>query len=248
MTIAQMIADTVAVADHLRDRFGQDRSLLLGHSWGSFLGIQVAAAAPERFHAYIGVGQVSWQLRSEVMAREYLLDRYRAQGDRAMVRKIEAAPASLSDGLSKAWLRLRDTAMHGLRVGTTRDMTSVITGVFLPVWQCRAYTLQDKVAIWRGLAFSRRHLWDDFIATDLTALVDTLDLPVYFFLGQNDFTANHTLARQFFDGISAPGKGFYTFENSAHGPVFEEPQRAREILGQDVLAGVNHLADGQRAP
>ena len=88
MTIAQMIADTIAVADYLRDRFRQQKIILLGHSWGSFLGIQVAAAAPERFHAYIGMGQVSWQLRSEVAARSYLLDQYRAKGDIAMVRKI----------------------------------------------------------------------------------------------------------------------------------------------------------------
>lgn len=246
MTVAQMIADTIAVADYLRDRFGQAKIYLLGHSWGSFLGIQVAAAAPERFHAYIGMGQVSYQLRSEVAARGYLLEQYRAQGNTAMVRKLEAAPASLTDGLSAAWLNLRDKAMHGLRVGTTRDMTSVITGVFIPVWLCRAYTLKDKIDIWRGMSFSKGFLWDDFIATDLTALFDRIDLPMYFFTGQYDFTANHTLARQFFDQISAPVKGFYTFENSAHSPVFEEPRRAREVLVQDVLAGVNHLADGQR--
>jgi pimeloyl-ACP methyl ester carboxylesterase len=49
MTMAQMISDTVEVADYLRARFGQDRILLLGHSWGAYLGIQVAAAAPDRF-------------------------------------------------------------------------------------------------------------------------------------------------------------------------------------------------------
>lgn len=45
-TMAQMIADTIEIADHQRDRFGQDRIVLLGHSRGSHLGIQVAAAAP----------------------------------------------------------------------------------------------------------------------------------------------------------------------------------------------------------
>jgi hypothetical protein len=38
-------------------------------------------------------------------------------------------------------------------------------------------------------------------------------------------------------------KGFYTFENSAHSPMFEEPQRTVEILLTDVLAGSNSLAD-----
>ena len=54
----QMIADTIEVADHLRDRFGQDRIILFGHSWGSYLGIQVAAAVPDRFLDYVGIAQI----------------------------------------------------------------------------------------------------------------------------------------------------------------------------------------------
>ncbi|TCM78085.1 alpha/beta hydrolase [Rhodovulum steppense] len=244
MTVAQMIADTVAVADYLRDRFQQDKIYLLGHSWGSFLGIQVAAAAPERFHAYVGMGQVSYQLQSEVAANAFLLEQYRALGDTAMVRRLEAAPVSRADGLSDAWLRVRDDAMHRLGVGTTRDMRSVISGVFIPVWRCRAYTICEKIAIWRGMAWSRRFLWDEFIATDLTTRIHRLDLPVYFFTGAHDLTANHDLSRMYFDQIDAPVKGFYTFDASAHSPLFEEPLRAREILRQDVLFNRVRLADG----
>jgi pimeloyl-ACP methyl ester carboxylesterase len=244
MTVAQMIADTIAVTHYLRQRFGKDRIYLLGHSWGSFLGIQVAAAAPELYHAYIGMAQVSWQLRSEVRAHRYMLDQYRARGDAAMVRRLMAAPASMTEGLSPAYLRLRDAAMHGLGVGTTRDMASVITGVFVPVWRCRAYTLGEKVNIWRGMSYSRGFLWNNFIETDLTTHIQNLDLPVYFFTGIYDFTANHHLAREYFDQIKAPLKGFYTFRNSAHSPVFEEPQHARDLLLQDVLRRGNRLADG----
>jgi hypothetical protein len=38
-------------------------------------------------------------------------------------------------------------------------------------------------------------------------------------------------------------KGFYTFEHSAHSPLFEEPDKVQRILREDVLAGVNSLAD-----
>jgi len=245
MTVAQLIADTIAVTDYLRERFDQDKIILLGHSWGSFLGVQVAAAAPERYRAYIAMGQVSFQLRSEVAAHSFLLEQYRERGDTRMVRRLEQAPVSMADGLSAAWMRVRDDAMHRLGVGTTRDMASTLIGVFLPVWRCRAYTLGEKVNIWRGLAWSRRFLWDDFIATDLTARIHRLDLPVYFFTGAHDLTANHDLARMFFDQIDAPVKGFYTFDASAHSPLFEEPQRAREILRQDVLFRRVRLADGQ---
>jgi pimeloyl-ACP methyl ester carboxylesterase len=243
MTVEQLIADTIAVTNYLRDRFGQDRIYLLGHSWGSFLGIQVAAAAPELFHAYVGMGQVAYQLRSEVAAHAHMLAAYRARGDAAMVRRLQGAPVSLTEGLSGAWLRLRDKAMHGLGIGTTRAMRSVIGGVFLPVWRCRAYTLREKFNFWRGLAWSRRFLWDRVLWTDLATLVDHLDLPVYFFIGRHDYTTNHELARNYFLLLGAPVKGFYTFRNSAHSPLFEEPQRARNILRQDVLTRGTRLAD-----
>ncbi len=243
MTIEQLIADTVGVTNYLRDRFGQDKIYLLGHSWGSFLGIQVAAREPNLFHAYISMGQVTHQLRSEVAAHAYLIEAYRARGDTGMVRRLEAAPVSLAKGLSDAWMRLRDEAMHKLGVGTTRDMESVITGIFLPVWRNRAYTFGEKIAIWRGKSWSRGILWDEILRTDLTTVVDRLDIPVYFWVGRHDYTTNYDFARDYFLRLSAPVKGFYTFQNSAHSPLFEEPQRAREILRQDVRVLDTSLAD-----
>jgi len=243
MTMDQMISDRIEVADYLRDRFGQDRILLLGHSWGSYLGIQVAAKAPDRFRAYVGMAQIVHQLRSEVMAHVYLMGVYRARGDAGMVRKLEAAPVSMEDGLSPAWMRLRDAAMHGAGVGHTRDIDSVITGIFLPVWRVRAYTVMDKINVWRGKLWSRPFFWEELLRDDLAARLTTFELPVYFFVGRYDQTANPILSRVYFDAIAAPVKGYYEFENSAHSPLFEEPERATQILLQDVLRGLQLLAD-----
>ncbi len=243
MTLAQMIADTIEVADYLRDRFGQERILLLGHSWGSYLGIQVAHAAPDRFLAYVGMAQIAHQLRSEVMARDHLLALYRARGDARMVRQLEAAPVSMEDGTSPAWMRLRDAAMHRAGVGHMRAMDSVVTGIFLPMWRVRAYTLREKINIWRGKIWSRPFFWKALLRDDLTARLTRFDLPVYFLVGRHDFTANADLSRAYFDAIEAPVKGFYLFDDSAHSPLFEEPERARQILLQDVLRGRAELAD-----
>ena len=43
--------------------------------------------------------------------------------------------------------------------------------------------------------------------------------------------------------LKAPVKGFYTFESSAHSPLFEEPERMQRIIQEDVLRGVNNLSD-----
>ncbi len=65
-----------------------------------------------------------------------------------------------------------------------------------------------------------------------------------FFHGKYDYTVSYPLARAYLDTLQAPIKGFYTFENSAHSPMFEEPDRMRQILQEDVLVGMNLLADG----
>lgn len=83
------------------------------------------------------------------------------------------------------------------------------------------------------------------IATDLTQQVTELELPVYFFHGQYDYTCSYTLAKAYYQELRAPIKGFYTFEQSAHSPIFEEPEKMRRLLLEDVLAGTNNLADAE---
>lgn len=245
MTLDQMISDAIQVADYLRARFGQDRIIMLGHSWGAYLGIQVAAAAPDRFLAYVGMGQIVHQLQSEVMAHDHLLEVYGARGDRAMVRRLEAAPVTMEDGTSDAWMRLRDRAMHGAGVGHMHEMTSVVTGIFLPMWRVRAYTLPEKINIWRGKLWSRPFLWEDLVRDDLSRRLTTFDLPIYVLAGRHDYTTNTELSRAYFDAIEAPVKGFYLFDNSAHSPLFENPAMAKAILLNDVLGTTNALADAR---
>ncbi|MGY6552444.1 MAG: alpha/beta fold hydrolase [Erythrobacter sp.] len=238
MTMGRMIADAIEVADYLRARFAKDRIVLLGHSWGSYLGIQVAAAAPDRFCAYVGMAQIAHQLRSEVMARDHLIGFYRARGDAGMVRRLEAAAVSMEHGLSPEWMRLRDAAMHRAGGGQTRAMRSVISGVFLPMWRVRAYTLQDKINVWRGKVWSRPFFWDDLLRDDLGARLTRFAVPVHFFIGRHDCTASPELSRAYFDALEAPVKGFHLFENSAHSPLFEEPREAVRILLENVMSGL----------
>ena len=83
------------------------------------------------------------------------------------------------------------------------------------------------------------------LATDLAKQVPELDLPVYFLHGIYDYTCSYTEAKAYFEQLKAPLKGFYTFECSAHSPMFEEPEKTLKILQQDVLVGANRLADAQ---
>ena len=244
MTLEQMIADTKEVANYLRKRFGQEKIYLMGRSGGTFIGIQAAAQAPELYHAYISIAQMSHQLHSEKLAHEYMLKQFEEQGNIRMARKLKAAPVTMEKGTSDAYLSLRDPAMHSLGIGTTRDMNSIVRGMFLPSLACRDYTVAEKFNMWRGKSRSGvSTLWPTMLATDLAEQVLVLDIPVYFFHGILDYTVSYPLAKRYFEQLKAPVKGFYTFGKSAHSPLFEEPAKMQLILKQDVLAGLNSLAD-----
>ncbi len=244
MTLKQMISDTKEVTNYLRKRFGKEKIYLMGHSGGTFIGIQVAAEAPELYYAYIGVAQMSDQLKSEKLAYDYMLNQYRKNGYTKMARKLEAAPVTAESGISAAYQALRDPAMHSLGIGTTHTMNSVITGIFFPSLVCRDYTLIEKFNIWRGKSNSGISiLWNEMLATNLTLKVPELKIPVYFIEGIYDFTCSYTLAKEYFDKLQAPVKGFYTFRQSAHSPLFEEPEKMQQIIQEDVLTGMNKLAD-----
>ena len=127
---------------------------------------------------------------------------------------------------------------------TTTYNCGIITGIFLPSLSCRDYTFSEKIKIWRGKARAGVHpLWDTILSTDLSNKVPEIGIPIYFFHGIFDYTVSYNLAKEYFDQLKAPIKGFYTFEQSAHSPLFEEPEKMGQILQEDVLVGVNNLAD-----
>jgi pimeloyl-ACP methyl ester carboxylesterase len=217
MTNEQMISDTLEVTNYLRQRFDKEKIYLMGHSGGTLIGIQAAAQAPQLYYAYLGVAQMSNQLKSEELAYEYMLQQFKTNGN---------------------------TDMDSLGIGTTHDMHSVITGIFLPSLTSPDYTLMEKVNMWRGKSRSGISiLQDKMLATDLSKQVPELEIPVYFFEGIYDYTCSYTEAKSYFEKLKAPKKGFYSFEQSAHSPFFEEPEKMQKILHEDVLAGLNNLAD-----
>ncbi|HWP97315.1 MAG TPA: alpha/beta hydrolase [Syntrophomonadaceae bacterium] len=246
LTEEQLISDTREVTNYLRQRFGQEKIYLMAHSWGSFIGIQAAAQAPEMYRAYIGIAQTSRPLESEKLAYKYMMEQYMTAGDKRMVQKLEEFPITEMDFVPNSYRSLRDEAMHKLGIGTTHNMKSVVSGIFLPSWKCPEYTLSEKVNIWRGKwSAHSTNMWNQMIAADLTAKVQKLDIPVYFFHGIYDYTCSYALAKDYFERLQAPSKGFYTFEQSAHSPLFEEPEKMQHILQKDVLVGMNNLADAK---
>jgi pimeloyl-ACP methyl ester carboxylesterase len=247
LTSERIVIDAIEVTNYLRKRFGVEKIYLMGHSWGTFIGIQVAAKAPELYYAYIGISQISNQAESEKLAYNYMKERFWVAGNKESAAKFNNYSIIKSDTELIKYFKspLRDEAMHELGIGTMRNMKSVITGIFLPIMLCKAYTIREKINIWRAkpILANKTSLIEQLLTTNLTAKVQKLNIPIYFFSGKYDYTVNYKLSEAYLENLDAPMKGFYTFEKSAHSPMHEEPGKFKKIIDHDVLRGSVSLAD-----
>jgi pimeloyl-ACP methyl ester carboxylesterase len=247
MNFDQLASDAIEVTEYLRMRFGKDKIYMMAHSGGTPFAIMAAAKAPQLYHAYIGMAQITRQAESEKLAYRYMLEQYTIKGNGKAVAELKKYPVMDSDSFIVPFYKslTRDKSMHELGIGTMRNMKSVFKDVFIPVWLCRAYTLREKINIWESkFSFIKKtRLIDELFATDIPAKVPELEIPVYFFSGRYDLTVNHDLSKAYLEQLAAPQKAFYTFTHSAHSPLFEEPVRVIEILVKDVLNATTVLAD-----
>jgi pimeloyl-ACP methyl ester carboxylesterase len=247
MTLDQFESDVIEVTNYLRSRFGKEKIFMMAHSGGTAFAIRAAAKAPQLFSAYIGIAQITRQAESEKIAYRYMLEQYKAIGNTTAIKELEKFPVLQSDNfvLPFHMSLVRDKAMHELGIGTMRSMRSVLFDVFIPVWTCRAYTLKEKVNIWisKFSFLTKTKLKQQVCDTDLPAMVQELAVPVYFFSGKYDLTVNVDLSREYLRMLRAPIKGFYTFAESAHSPIFEEPGRLKQIMATDVKCFKADMAD-----
>ena len=248
ITTEQLVSDAIEVTNYLCRRFGQEKIYLIGHSWGSFIGLLTAAQAPELYHAYIGISQITNQAESEKIAYAWMTARYTEAGNSQKMKLFSKYPIDQSVAVLAAWFKTpeRDSCMHELGVGTMRDMKDVYSGVFFPYLGMKEYTLAEKFnTFFRAKPFLRNKtkLIDQLFSFDLSARVPELAVPVYFMSGSYDLTVNHDLNKAYFTELMAPVKGYYTFGASAHSPQHEEPERFMQIMREDVLNGKTDLAD-----
>jgi proline iminopeptidase len=222
LTLARMEADAEEMAGWVRKRLGKKKIFVLGHSWGSYLGLELASRHPDWLHAYIGVGQLTNGPESERRGWAFALNAARRARNTKAVRELEAIalyfapghPSSLKDIYTeRRWLEFYGGAMayrHGSSAES--DLADLSPD----------YTDAEIARIWQGNDFSERYLLAKVLALDLTG-IRKLDCPLIIFAGRHDYNVNSQVAAEWFAKVQAPSKQFVWFENSAHLPMTEEP-------------------------
>jgi pimeloyl-ACP methyl ester carboxylesterase len=233
MTIAQMQSDAEEVVSYLRKTYHKQKIFLLGHSWGSVLGVRVAQAHPDWFHAYIGVGQVVNFRESEALGYRYAIDQAKAHDNQEALRDLAGIapypapgkPLELATiGTQRKWLEY----YGGLAWGRTSFHYDSEAEKLAP-----EYDDHDLAAIDDGSLFTMRYLLAPLTEVDLTHSTH-FDLPVLLFIGRHDYSVSHELSARWFATLHAPAKKLVWFEDSAHMVMQEQPGRFLMHLVNDA--------------
>jgi pimeloyl-ACP methyl ester carboxylesterase len=222
-SVRRTLDDTYELSEWLIGRFGPDRIVLVGHSWGSYLGMLAIRERPDLFDAFVGTGQVaSDRLREREVQRAYLYDRANEAGDQDLLERLQKGARVDEDDLFRHGAQLRGVTSHWalVRIG----------------FKAPEYTLLDALNVPRGAAAVGARMDYDVVTGPLDETVLSVEVPVHFFLGRHDFNTPSVLAAEYWEKLAAPCKRLVWFEDSAHFPFLEEPERFREEMLKAVAA------------
>lgn len=232
MTIAQMTKDGIAVAQYIRALLHKPKIILLGHSWGSILGVHMVQERPDLFSVYVGTGQIVNLEKDSEASYPLVLAHARATNNTKAIAELTAAgppPYPASDMRKWAWVKWANAFDPKPNLTLTPAlgwllMRQLLSPAFPP-----------------GALFSQKVMWQEILRDDLSKDVD-FAVPVVIIQGSKDLVALPPLARAWFAQIHAPSKQFVTMEGAGHNAILSRRRAFLQILIKKVLP----LAHSQR--
>jgi pimeloyl-ACP methyl ester carboxylesterase len=227
LTLAQMVDDTLEVTNYLRERFDEQKIYLVGSSWGTTIGVLAVQRSPQLFHAYVGTGQMVDQFETDkLMYAESLADAV-SRGDDDMAESLrDLGEPPYDDTLDYPVAIASNPKWMDFEHGADYDAAAEYPASLFVA----EYTLIEQLRGMGAIAETFNVLYPQLKDTDFRVQVPSLEVPVYLVEGRYEAAGRETLAREWFDLLSASSKQYIVFEHSGHTPPYDEPGHFAELM------------------
>ena len=223
-TLDLLADDGLAVTEFLCRRLQQDKVILLGHSQGSAIGLLMVRRRPERFHAYVGTGQITEMLRNEIITYATAVERARTAHHTRALKMLEGIGAPPYPAV-QTWL-----IKQRWGVSTSPEMAAW-RSLFLPlVLTAPTYSLREVYHAFTDVLFLPQLLYEELLAFDAQRLFTTFAVPCFIFQGDSDVFSPPALAQQYIATVAAPTKGLVLLKGGGHLALLLQPEQFLQEL------------------
>jgi len=204
LEVSLMEKDASELVDYLRKRFHQDKIYLVGHSWGGFLALRVAALHPEWLAACVAAAPMVNQWESERQTLSWLMEKAQKDKNAEAVRELSLVhvPFESPDELyyHRRWLQLANG---------------------------KNPFAKNYVRRWGEKWFA---MYREACGINLFEVEPVIRCPVYFFLGTSDRQASSSISEAYYQAVRAEKKDLIWFTNSGHSLNLTEPKKFQESI------------------
>lgn len=227
ITIDQLTKDLGELVDLLLAEFNHEKLLLVAHSWGTVLALEHTALRPETVAAYIAISQTTSQAGSDAEGYEWALERARENKDSdaiILLEDIGRPPYTIEQFVTQ---RRFVNQFGGTFVSGDSDLALAFSMI-----QTDEFSWRDLPSFVKGVKSSGAALWHEQKNYDARQRHPSIEAPIVMLMGRHDKVISPMLGVEYFEMLIAPQKELIWFENSAHGPPFEEPEKFNTVVRQ----------------
>jgi len=214
--------DALELTKFLLNRLNKEKIILIGHSWGSIFGANLALEHPEYYQYYIGTGQLVDMRENEKdfveAAKVWTKDDKEGQ---ELLAQIEGKDFSMEYAMARQQL-LKKYGFLGEK-SDFNELTALFFNPYYSLWKVIKSVLKPELSS-KYLEFLSSPEFDKFSLTNRYEY----QIPYYNIDGDHDYQANTIQAQNYFKMVMAPRKKLYIMENMGHGLLGE---RSEEFSG-----------------
>lgn len=233
-TLDLLLSDLDELVNYIRIKYDQDKVIIMGHSWGTFLGGIYSGKHPEKVSVYVAISQmIDFKKSESVSAEEAIRLAYmegKSQDAQEIGEKLELIMTYQKLDKSNFIEFLKFRELKEKYLPSCNSMLKIISlRLFSPYMTFD--DLKWMLSSDRQIE-SNGKLYEELLSEGLSMYDNNLryEVPFIIIAGDRDWATPYSMGTDYFNDISAPVKEFITIENTGHIPFLDKPKEFSEEL------------------